>query len=170
MKQLDPKAVWLFFLSRTAAIYISIFILIASILWLANVAKFDFLAVILSAFFGLGFSLMVTGPTLIITYIWARLFYKSYKYEVRGDSFRKEYGVIWKGYVSIPYHRIQNVDIYRGLLARLLGLSDLRIQTAGMSGIPTSEGRLPGLNPKVAEELRDELIKRSRLNEKALEA
>ena len=72
--------------------------------------------------------------------------------------------------MTIPYDRIQNVDIYRGILARLLGLSDLNIQTAGMSAIINrygvsgggAEGRLPALSREVAEQLRDELIQRAR--------
>ncbi len=81
-------------------------------------------------------------------------------------GFRKELGVIWKRYVTIPYDRIQNVDIYRGVIARLLGLSDLNIQTAGAtfgSGRSAfSEGRLLGLSRDIAEKLRDELILRAR--------
>lgn len=93
--------------------------------------------------------------------------YKFYKYELREDGFRKEHGVIWKKYVHIPYERIQNVDIYRGILARLLGLSDLQIQTAGMSSVTGSygagsEGRLLGVTKEEAERLRDELIRRAR--------
>jgi hypothetical protein len=52
----------------------------------------------------------------------------------------------------------------------MLGLSDLQIQTAGMSAIVSSrgmasgigaEGSLPALSKEVAEALRDELIKRA---------
>lgn len=111
--------------------------------------------------------LILFFPLALLNFIWSQLSYHFYKYELREDGFRIEHGVIWKKYVTIPYERIQNVDIYRGLLARLLGLSDLNIQTAGMS-TPVgsyggaSEGRLPGLSPEVAEELRDELIKKAR--------
>lgn len=104
-----------------------------------------------------------------LAYLWAKLSYNRYKYELREDGFRKEHGVIWKKYVTIPYERIQNVDIYRGLIARILGLSDLQIQTAGMSAPRSAgilggeaEGRLLGLSPQEAEKLRDELIKRAR--------
>ena len=76
------------------------------------------------------------------------------------NSFKKEYGVIRKKYVSIPYNRIQNVDIYRGIWARFLGLSDLHIQTAGMGGKIGTEGRLPGLSKKTAEIIRKKLIKK----------
>ena len=87
------------------------------------------------------------------------------------DVFKKESGVIWKKYVSIPYERIQNVDIYRGVFARILGLSDLHIQTAGASVVSYgrgglagvgAEGRLPGIGKDVAEKLRDGLIKRAK--------
>lgn len=114
-----------------------------------------------------GFWLVIGIVVLLINFFWAKLTYKYYRYELREDGFRKEHGVIWKKYVTIPYERIQNVDIYRGLLARIFGLSDLHIQTAGMStGVGSygggAEGRLPGLSPEIAEQLRDELVKRAR--------
>ena len=79
---------------------------------------------------------------------------------------RQILGVINKKYVSIPYSRIQNVDINRGLLERMFGLSTLKIQTAGASattslGSRGAEGVLPGLSQEVAEQLRGELIARS---------
>lgn len=168
MKRLDPKSVWMFFFGYL--IGWSIFMLMVS---------FTFVPIILSmtqrsnfvdygAVFGTS-STVLLGVYLIflaLFYLFARLTYNNYSYELTPEGFRKEHGVIWKKYVTIPYARIQNVDIYRGLLARILGLSDLQIQTAGMSmGAGSygagSEGRLPGLNPKVAEELRNELVKRA---------
>ena len=105
-----------------------------------------------------------------LLFFWAKLSYRFYKYELTDDGFRKELGVIYKKYVTIPYDRIQNVDIYRGILARILGLSDLHIQTAGASAQVSrygwlaggAEGRLPGLSKEDAEKLRDELIRRAK--------
>jgi len=63
---------------------------------------------------------------------------------------------------------LQNVDILRGIFARMFGLSDLQIQTAGQSAttgfslLSSSEGRLPGLDIQTAEKLKDELIKRAK--------
>lgn len=102
------------------------------------------------------------------SYGWAKLSYNAYKYQLAEDAFKKEHGVIWKKYVSIPYERIQNIDIHRGILARILGLSDLMIQTAGYAGGygrgigREPEGRLPGLSKEKAEQLRDELIRRAK--------
>ena len=171
MKRLDPKAVWLFYSnSLTAIIFFAIVFVFFSV-----VAVRDFPLEEIAR------ELQVSGYVIflvqnlwiifvllaIIGYVWSYLTYRFYKYELRDDGFRKEHGVIYKKYVTIPYERIQNVDINRGLLARILGLSDLNIQTAGMStgfgsygGV--SEGRLPGISPKVAEQLRDELVKRAR--------
>lgn len=110
--------------------------------------------------------LFITGIIILISLIWALLTYRFYRYQLTDNAFQKEHGIIWKKYVTIPYDRIQNVDIYRGLFARLLGLSDLQIQTAG--GITRgsygafSEGRLPGLSKEVAIKIRDELIQRAR--------
>ncbi|MDP4009245.1 MAG: PH domain-containing protein [bacterium] len=159
MKQLDPKAVWLLFLN--------------------NILGWTFLGTIFYIFifiylfeppspediFSLGFLnfLWVIIPTfLILCFLHAKLTYHFYRYELADAGFRKELGIIGKTYVTIPYDRIQNVDIYRSLLERILGLSNLNIQTAGMSGRVGAEGRLPGLSMEVAEQLRDELIQRAR--------
>lgn len=110
------------------------------------------------------FSLSIYGTLgflaffLAVSFIWAKLYYDSFKFELAAKGLKIEKGVIWKHYVTIPYERIQNVDIYRGPLVRLLGLSDLHVQTAGMSGAMITEGRIPALFPKDAEELREKLV------------
>ncbi|TSC77921.1 MAG: hypothetical protein G01um101424_55 [Parcubacteria group bacterium Gr01-1014_24] len=170
MKQLDPKAVWLFFINSVLS-------------WSFLVACMGTLAFV---FFGrlldkanIGFEENVVSFELFLNWLWiifpaffvlcfvlAKLTYHYYRYEMTEHVFKKEHGIIWKKYVSIPYDRIQNVDIYRGILARLLGLSDIQIQTAG--GITAgsygafSEGRLIGVSKEEAERLRDELIQRAR--------
>lgn len=62
------------------------------------------------------------------------------------------------------------MNIHRGIVARILGLSDLNIQIAGASAQVSrygtwglgAEGRLLGLSREVAEQLRDGLVKRAR--------
>jgi len=159
MNTLSPKSVWLFFVSSLVSWLFAVFAVVAGIMF-----TFDTLE---SGLVGIGGWLFVAVATLLVlSYIWARLTYHFYRYELHEDGFRKEHGIIWKKYVTIPYDRIQNIDIYRGLLARLLGLSDIQIQTAG--GIAagsygaTSEGRLPGLSREVAEQIRNELVRRAK--------
>ena len=104
-------------------------------------------------------------PLLILIAAVAILFYlvlwvKMYKYETTDVSFEKEYGVIAKNHVSIPYHHIQNVDIKRGILERILGISSVEIQTAG-SEVGGAEGVLPGISKRKAKQLQDELLERA---------
>ena len=162
MKSLHPNSVWLFFLQGLRA---ALFLFIAPLYFLFIFLSTEISIGITPIFFVLLIVWFII--LLVIAYIWAKLSYQNYKYELTDNGFKKELGVIRKKYVTIPYERIQNVDIYRGILARILKLSDLHIQTAGMSigsgsygGL--SEGRLPGLSVQVAEQLRDELIKRAR--------
>lgn len=176
MQKLDPKAVMLFFVqSLLGTFFILIFIILFSTMIFdtggeGNIAQIlEWIIYFRESSFWF-FVFIVLILWIVFSYIIAKLTYHFYKYELREDGFRKEYGIIWKKYVTIPYDRIQNVDIYRGLLARILGLSDIHIQTAGMSatvgrygayGI-SAEGRLPGLSREIAEQVRDELILRAR--------
>lgn len=174
MQQLHPKAVWLFFLKFIfRSFFISFFIGFAGMqISLTFMDEKDLTSVmvlhLIKKYIFTAFIIFVVST--VITYIWAKLSYKYYKYELREEGFRKESGVIWKHYVTIPYGRIQNVDIFRGIFDRILGLSELHIQTAGMSGYGRygggAEGRLPGLALEDAEKLRDELIKRVRTKSK----
>ncbi len=171
MQQLDPKAVWLFFISFVLRWSILIiFLSIWGLAFLSSVGENLDSRGVFSFSFLFSWLLFIIPAFLIFCFVWAKLTYHYYRYELTDAGFRKELGVIYKKYVTIPYDRIQNVDIYRGILARILGLSDLNIQTAGMSatvgrsGISGggSEGQLPALSREVAEQLRDELIQRAR--------
>lgn len=157
MKQLDPKAVWLFFFNSIISLFVIIVfcipLILSAIVWSTD--NNDSVGGAIALF------LLIIIVVLIANFIWAKLTYHFYRYELVEMGFRKELGIISKKYVTIPYDRIQNVDIHRGILSRILGLSDIRIQTAGMSGGGGAEGSLPGISAIVAEELRDELIKRA---------
>jgi len=153
MERLDKKAVWLFFFQTsfffTVIAFVTFFISLEVLSrWFSDI--FSFAGSVWVALIG----------AFLFSYVWSFLFYKFYKYELGGEVFKKEYGVISKKYVSIPYGRIQNIDIHRSLMMRILGLSMLKIQTAGGSGAVGSEATLPGLSSKRAEEIREVLIRR----------
>lgn len=102
-----------------------------------------------------------------IAEIYAQLAYKYWKYEFAPTNLKIERGIIWKRYSNIPYERVQNVDIHRGILARIFGFSSVNIQTAGYSGYyggrrgtATSEGYIPAVSIKSAEKIREFLIKK----------
>jgi len=165
MEKLNAKSKWIFFFQSLAFNSIWL-ILLVDALWelsLGGSSRRSLQSLVASTILWGAITLI---GLIILSYIWAQLTYKSWKYEFTDNSFRIERGVIWKRYVSIPYGRIQNVDIYRGILTRMLGLSSLKIQTAGFGGNYRSsfggaEGNLPGLDVKKAEEVRDELIRKA---------
>ena len=103
---------------------------------------------------------------VIAAEIYARMSYNRWLYEFTHESLRIERGIIWKKYSNIPFERVQNVDIHRGILARLLGFSSILIQTAGYSFSygyrmrPGSEGFMPAVSISRAEEIRDFLMKK----------
>jgi putative membrane protein len=96
------------------------------------------------------------------TFLWAYLWTKLYEYDVTEQGFKSNSGVIIRRETTIPYARIQNIEIYRGIVDRLLGMSEVRIQTAGGSGQVKAEGIVPGLAVKVAEELQNKLLSKSK--------
>ena len=75
-------------------------------------------------------------------------------YQLRADDLLFRRGVFYRRQVAAPYGRLQLVDVSRGPVSRLLGLSELRLVTAAVSTGVT----IPGLPQAEAEELRDHLI------------
>jgi uncharacterized membrane protein YdbT with pleckstrin-like domain len=162
--QLDTRYVPYYFLARSWSHLLSLVVLILAlylILFAGNDAAFEQTPSVVSQLFSAGPILGALVLYFIGFYGWAVLVHRFYRYELRESEFRQEYGVLNKKYASVPYGRIQNVDVNRNLLERIFGLSELQIHTAGES-TASSEGRLPGLAPETAEQLRDQLLDAAR--------
>ena len=79
---------------------------------------------------------------------------RSIGYQLRPDDLLFKRGIMWQRIVAVPYGRMQLVDINRGPIARLVGLSELKFVTAAAAtGVV-----IPGLAEAVAEDLRDTLV------------
>lgn len=79
---------------------------------------------------------------------------KSIGYVLREDDILFRRGLMFQRFVAVPYGRMQLVDINRGPVARMLGLSELRFVTAAAAtGVV-----IPGLDESDAESLRDRLV------------
>ena len=156
MEKLNPKVVWIFFFQFLfAAVFILLFFFWA---WLPAIIGGK---ILFDSFFFVPAVFLIFY--ILFCYAWAKLTYRFWLYDITEDTFKVERGVIWKKYTSIPYERIQNIDIHRGVIARILGLSELRLQTAGFGGSQGkwgawAEGRLPGIEREKAEQLREKLI------------
>jgi membrane protein YdbS with pleckstrin-like domain len=165
MKQLHPGTKWsfrigvyvlMFFLSLFGGWFvIPFFVAIIGIAFGASAITGIIIGVLISIFVYIIF-------TIILAEIYANLSYKYWLYEFGEDHLKIERGIIWKKYSNIPYERVQNVDITRGIIARMCGFSTVNIQTAGYSYNPNggafSEGYIPGVEMQEAEKIREFLM------------
>jgi membrane protein YdbS with pleckstrin-like domain len=79
---------------------------------------------------------------------------RAMKYRLRDDDFVFRRGIIFQRQVAVPYGRLQLIDVSRGPVARILGLSELRLVTASAS----SGVVIPGIVRDRALSLRDDLV------------
>jgi putative membrane protein len=91
----------------------------------------------------------------LVTVVYGYIHWMVTRWRIEGDTLRIETGLIRKDSRRLPLARIQAVDIVRPLLARMLGVSELRIRLAG-SG--STDGRLAYLSDAEATEVRFALL------------
>ncbi len=80
---------------------------------------------------------------------------KGYLVREKDISFQK--GLLIFKSTSVPFNRIQHVEVNQGILAKMFKLSSVKIYTAGGS---TSDLSIPGLPVKIAENLKAFLSKK----------
>jgi len=93
---------------------------------------------------------LVTVATLIVLPSSAR----AIGYQLRADDIVFRKGILWQRMISVPYGRMQLVDITHGPLDRAFGIAKLKMVTAAA----TTGVEIPGLTQTAAEALRDTLI------------
>lgn len=96
----------------------------------------------------------------------AFLFWKRFRYGVGSGEIVIESGILQRQRRVIPFHRIQDIDIERGLLARLFGTAKVRIETGGAA---KNEGDLDSVALEEAHHLR-EVLRRSHAGADAVAA
>ena len=67
------------------------------------------------------------------------LYWTRFEYRVCPGDIRIDSGIISRRHRSIPFDRIQDVDITQGLFARLLGLAAVKFETGGGAAGPNAE-------------------------------
>ncbi len=101
----------------------------------------------------------------LITLIVAWLIYINYLFMLSDDALKIRRGVFSREEIAIPYRQIQDVDIDQSFVDRIWGVARLVVLTAGHEDEPQpegeSEGILPVIDKKLAEQLQAELLKRT---------
>jgi putative membrane protein len=80
------------------------------------------------------------------------LYWRRFEYRVGENEIRIDSGILNRTHRSIPFDRIQDVDITQGPVARLLGLAKVKFETGGSAG--EEEGVLQAILLERAQELR----------------
>lgn len=88
---------------------------------------------------------------------WARKAWQRFTYTASDDALEIHKGVLQRQQSYVPYLRIQQIDIERGPLHRMLGLAKLVLRTASA----TTDATLSGLSVAEADELRAHLLARA---------
>ncbi|MFQ5986824.1 MAG: PH domain-containing protein [Thermoplasmata archaeon] len=101
---------------------------------------------------------------LVLSYAWALLYGRSYRWREAEEELHVWRGVLFRKRISIPYARVQNVNVVRGPLLLLFGLSGVEVETAGQKGYSSAFYRTEGYLPGVirGEELADSILERVR--------
>lgn len=88
---------------------------------------------------------------------WPALTWKNWRWAAWPDGIELHHGVITRHESFVPYHRIQQIDVHRGPIERMVGLSTLTLRTAAA----TTDCQIPGVAAEHAEVLRHELMARA---------
>ena len=109
--------------------------------------------------FALALALIFLALLMAVALIAAWLSWRMFTYQVLPDQLVISRGIINRSRRSIPAQRIQDVSIKQGVLARLIGLAEVRIETGGGE---KDEGRLDSVSLAEAHRLRELLRGMSR--------
>ena len=102
--------------------------------------------------------LIFFGALLVAAFaaLWGFLSWRATTYEVSGGAFRLRQGVLQKNERTIPLGHVQSVDTVQGVIQRLFGVVEVRIETAG-GGSAEPDAALSALSRADAGALRREV-------------
>jgi putative membrane protein len=89
----------------------------------------------------------------VLAAVWGFLSWRATTYAVFGGSFRLRQGVVQKNERTIPLEHVQSVDTVQGIVQRLFGVYEVRVETAG-GGASEPDASLAALTRGATEELR----------------
>jgi len=97
---------------------------------------------------------LVFIPTIAAGVLFGRAAWRRRTWALLPRALELHRGVVVQRATSIPYERIQQIDVERGPLERMFGISQLVVRTAAA----TTDANLYGLAPADADRLRQHLL------------
>ena len=107
---------------------------------------------------GVGWLLGLVAVSIPVGVGYGYVSWRTTRFRIGAEDLRLETGVLFRRSRRVRLDRLQAVDVVRPLLARVLGLAELRLEVAGGS---SSEAPLAYLSESAAHRLRAELLARA---------
>lgn len=93
-----------------------------------------------------GRALFAMLALLLFMAIGVFLYWRRFEFRVGANEIRIDSGIVSRTHRSIPFDRIQDVDITQGPLARVLGLARVKFETGASGGEEEGLSRQSGWN------------------------
>lgn len=87
---------------------------------------------------GLAGIVVPVAAWFVVTLAYQAIYYQRFEYELTEDTLDIRSGVVSRRNREIPIRRVQNVDITRNVVQRLLGIAQIDLETAGGSSTEAS--------------------------------
>lgn len=132
--------------------------LVFTLIWVGLILVFGAFAVLDEVI-----AMVLAAAAILIVVIgaiaYAFAYYNRFEYELTEDTFDVHSGVFSRRNREIPYYRVQNVSISKNIIHRLLGIAEVRIETAGGT---SSEVHLRFVSEAESRRLQEEVSDRKR--------
>ncbi len=99
----------------------------------------------------------LTALVVFSVTVYPRMRFRRWRWQLTDLAVELRYGVLLHQRETVPYFRIQQIDINAGPVDRVLDLASLQVTTASASGSAT----LPGIAADAAPQVRAELLARA---------
>ena len=100
--------------------------------------------------------LVVLGAILLVVFF-SWLSWRFHTFRISPDAVEERSGIVFRQHRRAPLERIQSVNLQRSLLARILGVTQVDVQTAGQGG----KVALRYLGYQQAKEVREQILRAS---------
>jgi len=85
---------------------------------------------------------------------WTGRIWAAWRFRIGDGALHLRHGVLTRRESTIPFHRVQHIDLEAGPLERRLGLTSLVLRTASAS----TDASIPGIDAADADELRARIL------------